>query len=326
MNYREMEKQDALLRLIKVGGILLVLIIGLLIFALKDRTKGDALWASEDLEDSIYLDGPDYEEMFHDNWITYLHKAYIVFGEEPNFELYKIKSEFGRDDYDFEHDFYTGEGENYRQRHENGVRASNSKTAIDVSEYQGEIDWESVAASGVETAIIRAGYRGYGSGEIGEDSMLFENLEGARAAGLSVGVYFFSQAISYEEGVEEAEYVLNLIRDQKLDEPVVIDSEFIYGEDEGTARGNLISAKERTDGIVGFCETVKNAGRTPMVYASKSWLFQENEFDRIGQYEIWLAAYYDDLVFPYHTEGWQYSPEGSVDGIDTVVDMNVWLR
>jgi len=326
MNYREMERQDKVFSLIKIGLILLVLIIGLLVYALKDHTKGEALWASEHGVEVLRLEGPDYEELFRENWTNYIYKAYIVFGEYPDYELYKIRSEFGRDDYDFEHDFYTGDGERYRNSHKDGVRTDNSRVAIDVSEYQGEIDWEAVKASGVDVAIVRAGYRGYGSGEIGSDDMLYVNLDGAAAAGLSVGVYFFSQATSYDEGVQEAEYVLELIKDYKLSEPVVIDSEYIYGDDEAIARGNQITSEERTDGIVGFCETVKNAGRTPMVYATKAWLFQENEFDRIGQYELWIAAYYDDLVFPYHTEGWQYSPYGSVDGIDTEVDMNVWLR
>ena len=172
-------------------------------------------------------------------------------------------------------------------------------------------------------AIIRIGYRGYGEGTLMEDHMATTNLDGAKKAGIETGVYFFSSAINREEGEEEAAFVLKLLDKRKLKQPVVIDTEYVF-ENEG-ARANDISVKDRTDAVVGFCEKVEAAGYTPMIYASRDQFVKYLDIDRIGKWEFWLAAY-DTPVFPYHTEAYQYSPYGYVEGIETQVDLDVWMR
>ena len=126
-----------------------------------------------------------------------------------------------------------------------------------------------------------------------------------------------------EEGQEEAKFVLEMLNKRKLKQPVVIDTEYVF-ENDG-ARSNNISNKDRTDAVVGFCETIEAAGYTPMIYASRDQFIKYLDIDRIGKWEFWLAAY-DTPVFPYHTEGYQYTPYGYVDGIDTQVDLDVWMR
>lgn len=121
---------------------------------------------------------------------------------------------------------------------------------------------------------------------------------------MPVGVYFYTQAVSYDEGVEEAQYVLQNIADYKISYPVVIDTEKMEAEG---ARANDISNEERTDAIVGFCETIKDAGYTPMIYANRNWYAQNLDMDRLGDYQLWLAQYSNVPDFPYLFTGWQYT-------------------
>ena len=140
---------------------------------------------------------------------------------------------------------------------------------------------------------------------------------------IPAGVYFFTQAITYDEGVEEAEYVLKQVKGMNLKYPIVIDSELI-GDTE--ARGDNASNDERTDGIVGFCETVKAAGYIPMVYSNRNWFVQCLDMSRLGEYKLWLAQYSNAPNFPYFFSGWQYTDQGNIAGINGNVDLNVWVE
>lgn len=198
-----------------------------------------------------------------------------------------------------------------------------SHKGIDVSRYQGEIDWQAVKEDGVEYAIIRVGYRGYGSGEIVDDENAKANLEGANKAGVKTGVYFFSQAVSEKEAKEEAQYVLEVIKKYRMDYPVVFDTEEIVGD---TSRTENLTAKERTDIAIAFCETIKDAGYTPMIYANLKWFATALEMERLEAYGKWFAYYDDTLYFPYQIDMWQYSGTGKVKGIDGDVDINISFR
>lgn len=194
-------------------------------------------------------------------------------------------------------------------------------TGIDVSKHQGEIDWQAVKADGIEFAMLRGVYRGYGeSGNLLVDEMFAENLEGALAAGVDVGVYVFSQAITAEEAVEEAELVLEQLNGRQVTYPIVFDMEEIAGD---AARTSGLSPKETTDIAIAFCETVKNAGYEPMIYGNLKWMIANMEFERLTEYDKWLAQYYRKPAFPYAFQMWQYTSTGTVNGITGDVDLNL---
>ena len=196
-----------------------------------------------------------------------------------------------------------------------------SHKGIDVSKFQGEIDWEAVAADGVEFAFIRVGNRGYGSeGKLLEDEMFEANIEGALQAGIKVGVYFYTQALNEEELLEEAELVLRKIAPYKVECPVVFDVELVSG---ANGRMNSLSAKERTDLTLLFCETIAEAGYKPMIYYNMEMAALKLELERLEGYEKWFAYYNQDLYFPYDYQIWQYSHTGRVNGIEGEVDMNI---
>lgn len=200
---------------------------------------------------------------------------------------------------------------------ENGNKTS--YFGIDVSTFQKEIDWEKVAAAGVEFAIIRCGFRGYGSGKIVEDNYFKANIEGAIANGIPVGVYFYTQAISEEEAVEEADFVLSMIEPYDVKGPVVIDVEPVSD----TARTDGLTGEQITDFTIAFCERVEGSGHTPMVYSGIKYFIRLMDTERLEPYAKWYAYYNDPLYFPYEISIWQYSMSGTVDGINGTVDLNI---
>lgn len=201
-----------------------------------------------------------------------------------------------------------------------GADGALNRTArgIDVSKFQGTIDWNAVKADGITFAIIRCGYRGYGTGALVEDSTYRQNIQGAINAGLKVGVYFYSQAINEAEAVEEASMVLSLVSGYSLPLGVYYDTESVAG-----GRANAISAAQRTACAVAFCETIRNAGYKAGVYSYASWFYNALNFANISKYNIWIAQYRDTLSFNYKYNIWQYTGSGRVNGISTAVDMNI---
>ena len=196
-----------------------------------------------------------------------------------------------------------------------------SKKGIDVSKFQGNIDWSSVKEDGVEYAFIRMGYRGYGSsGKLVTDENFEKNIKGATANGVEVGVYFFSQAINEEEAIEEAKYVLEAIEGYDVTYPVVIDIEEVTDKDARTAD---MTKEQWTKNCIAFCETIKAAGYTPMVYGNLKTFFIMLDMEQITMYDKWFAQYDTSLYFPYEFKIWQYSESGTVSGISTDVDLNV---
>lgn len=190
---------------------------------------------------------------------------------------------------------------------------------IDVSKYQKEIDWDVVAAEGVEFAIIRCGYRGMQTGALVEDPYFRANLEGAKKAGIKVGIYFFSQAVNAVEAVEEASMVLELLDGEELDYPIFIDTE----GGGGTARADLIDADTRTLVCKYFCKTIKNEGYTPGVYSGRWYYYNKVHAAELEEYTIWLAEYRDTPLYENRYDMWQYTSKGAVAGIEGYVDLNV---
>ena len=194
---------------------------------------------------------------------------------------------------------------------------------VDVSSYQGSVDWEKAAEDGIDFAMIRVGYRGYGQeGKLMEDTVFRDNLQGALDAGLEVGVYFFSQAITEEEAREEADFVLELIDGYDLTYPVVFDWENITYD---TARTDGIDSQTLTALADAFCRRVEEAGYQPMIYFNQYLAYLMYDLEGITQWPFWLAEYNETPGFYYTFQMWQYTDAGQVDGIQGEVDLNLRL-
>ncbi len=194
---------------------------------------------------------------------------------------------------------------------------------IDVSVYQGDIDWQQVKDAGIEFAMIRVGLRTYGGGEIKLDENFEKNLAGAETAGIKTGVYFFSQATSTDEAIEEADVVINAIAPYNVTYPVVFDWEIIYDD---SARTDNVPVDILTDSCIAFCERVESAGYTPMIYQNKRTTLFKLDLPRLQEYDFWLAEYNDQPTYYYEYEMWQYSQSGKIPGISGDVDLNISFK
>lgn len=196
---------------------------------------------------------------------------------------------------------------------------------IDVSYVQSKtIDWNKVKADGVHGAIIRCGYRGYGSGALNEDSMFMNHITGANKAGLKLGIYFFTEAINAAEGKAEAQFTLKMLKKAgvKLTYPIAIDTENINAKNPvPRANSTKLSAAKRTEAIKAFCEEIKANGYEPMIYASTDWLNNQLQMSKLP-YTIWVTQYNDRVTYKGKYAIWQYTSTAKVNGINQVVDKN----
>lgn len=199
------------------------------------------------------------------------------------------------------------------------VTMDDSKVGIDVSKWNGEIDWDKVKKAGVEFVIIRAGYRGSVTGSLVVDPCFEQNIKGAARAGLDTGVYFFTQAVNEVEAVEEASMIVELLKEYDVQYPVFIDTESAGGD--GRADGLDVAA--RTAVCQAFCNTMESEGYRAGVYASRSWYYNQLTVDKLQNYYIWLAEYRSEPLYQGRYHMWQYTSKGQVDGIEGNVDMNV---
>lgn len=204
---------------------------------------------------------------------------------------------------------------------------------IDISNHQGDINWKKVKNDGIDFAIIRAGFRGYGqAGSMNKDERFDYNIKNALANNIDVGIYFFSQATTIEEATEEANYTLNIIKNykDKITYPVIIDVE--YANSEHTGRADNLTAEQRTNIVKKYCNIIKDAGYIPMFYTDKWFATNNLIMSELTDYEYWLAHYTgstkeDPLAKMSNYEGkysiWQYTSSGTVDGIETNVDLDI---
>ncbi len=203
-----------------------------------------------------------------------------------------------------------------------GIRGSS--VGIDVSFYNGNINWNAVRNAGIDFVIIRAGFRGWGSASMYQDTCFRQNLLGAKEAGLKVGVYFYSTAVNRVEAVEEASLVLDWLGGTSLDCPVYIDME--YSGDYPNGRQDRLSPAVRVEVARAFCETVRNSGYTPGVYATQSYFKTELDYNSVAEYSIWLASFTENNQLPNFQERydmWQFTDYGRVAGVSGTVDFNV---
>lgn len=250
-----------------------------------------------------------------DNYERFMNASYIrVVDKFGVMQKIKISANIPRHSWDFDKLDDSERFKNYVE--EDGSR---KRVGIDVSEHQGMIDWQTVAGE-VDFAIVRLGYRGYSNGNIVTDAYYNTNMQGAIANGVPVGVYFYSQATSYEEGVEEANYVLSALGDYALSYPIVLDREDPMQE---SARTNNMTVEQHTQAALGFLETIEAAGKSAMIYTNQVYYALYLDLEQIYKYPVWIAQYANEPVWPYQFSIWQYSESGEVPGIYGPVDMNI---
>lgn len=224
--------------------------------------------------------------------------------------------------YDENHKAVTGVqvigGARYHFGEDGKLLKSQEQKGIDVSKWQGTIDWNAVANAGIDFAIIRAGNRGSSTGVLIEDPSFKKNIEGATKAGIKVGVYIYSQAITEAEAIEEASMAISLVSGYKLHLPIYFDTEKIAG-----GRANSLSVSDRTAITKAFCETIRNAGYMPGIYSNYYWLRDNLNMSQLEMYSVWVAHYADKCGYPGKYDMWQYTSSGSVPGINGRVDLNI---
>lgn len=257
---------------------------------------------------AVYADYYKYDKFYIKSGEEYKYTGWTTIGDK----VYYYKAD-GK--------YVTGEqviqGAKYNFASDGTLVTGSGVMGIDVSKWNGSIDWQAVKNSGVSYVIIRCGYRGSSAGSLIEDPKFKANIRGATEAGLKVGVYFFSQAIDEVEAVEEASMVLSLIKDYKISYPVYLDVEASGGRADG------ISKSTRTAVIRAFCETIQNSGYTAGVYANKSWLTTKIDTGQLSRYKIWLAQYASKPTYNGRYDMWQYTSTGKINGISGNVDMNL---
>lgn len=195
-----------------------------------------------------------------------------------------------------------------------------SYVGTDISKYQDYVDFVKLRKAGIDYCMIRVGARGYGSGQLVLDEYFLDNMKRATDAGLEVGVYFFSQAISVEEAVEEATMVLENIKDYNVTYPVAFDMEYITND---TARIDNLTKAEKTDITKAFLDTIRNAGYKAMIYGDKEWLIKEIDMSKLTAYDVWLSQPGDIPDYPYKFTMWKYDEEASIDGIAGYANLDI---
>lgn len=199
-----------------------------------------------------------------------------------------------------------------------------SYCGVDVSSFQGEIDWEELKKQGVDFAMLRVGGRGYTEGDIYEDEMFETNAQNAHKAGIKVGAYFFSQALNKDEAIEEAQFVIDKISDYQIDYPVAFDWEII-GTSE--ARTDEVGVEELTLSAKAFCDEIEKAGYTPMIYSNDRSFYYKYDLSYLKGIDLWLVDY--ESLYPpfyYNYTMWQYTYTGQIDGVSGDVDINICFK
>ena len=275
------------------------------------------------LEDKLIIDKEDYKK----NVIKFANSARVAQLYMPDYFVY-----YGIDDIVFEplnnnypqNNYYIKDNiNNYKE--DNDILSysdenTNTLFGIDISEYQKDIDWDKIKENDdIDFVFIRVGYRGYTKGKIKLDNMFKEHIENANEAGIPVGVYFFSGAINEEEVIEEAEFVLDNIKDYNVELEVVYDMEVISGNNN---RMKDLTNEDRTLLTKTFVNKIKENNYTPMVYGNAKWFMDYVNYEDLLEYNLWYANY-ASFNWPYKVNYFQYSESGKIDGIKGNVDMNI---
>ena len=248
-----------------------------------------------------------------------LYPEHVVMLDSGQYYFLPIQEDLAMNTY-VDDNFITGESGVVSYQQEG---TTITKKGIDVSKYQGEIDWAAVKNDGVDYAIIRVGIRGYSEGGILEDEFFRQNIEGAIANDIPVGVYFFTQALNEEEALEEANFVIEMLQGYSLTYPVYLDIEDVKKEN---CRTNGLTATERTNNAKVFLEAIREAGYQPAIYGNMKTFLLMLDLAALEQYDKWFAGYTLPIYYPYEYKMLQYSEKGRVAGISGQVDINICFK
>lgn len=261
-----------------------------------DMTKKESMQDSDDMDDG---------------------KHTLVTYQDGSTEWVEINDKLAANSYDTAKFVYQNPQMKY---YVNGKQAS--WFGVDISSKQGIVDFEKLKKAGVDFVMIKVGGRGYSSGNIVLDSSYKDYMNGAKNAGLGIGVYFYSQAVDKDEVCEEAETLLELIKDYPVKYPVVFDMESVEGD---MARTDALDVSTRTELARIFLKTIKAEGYTPMLYGDKEWLVTKLDLEKLQDYDVWLSQEADTPDYPYEYTMWQYNKSGTVSGISRTAGLNISL-
>lgn len=261
-----------------------------------DMTKKESMQDSDDMDDG---------------------KHTLVTYQDGSTEWVEINDKLAANSYDTAKFVYQNPQMKY---YVNGKQAS--WFGVDISSKQGIVDFEKLKKAGVDFVMIKVGGRGYSSGNIVLDSSYKDYMNGAKNAGLGIGVYFYSQAVDKDEVCEEAETLLELIKDYPVKYPVVFDMESVEGD---MARTDALDVSTRTELARIFLKTIKAEGYTPMLYGDKEWLVTKLDLEKLQDYDVWLSQEADTPDYPYEYTMWQYNKSGTVSGISETAGLNISL-
>lgn len=202
--------------------------------------------------------------------------------------------------------------------YENGQKVS--YMGVDISKETGVVDFAQLKSAGIDYVMIRLGQRGYSTGQLSADENYIMNMEGAKSAGLNIGVTFYSQAVTVEEAVEEAHVVIDYLSGYEIDYPVGFQMGYVSND---KSRTENLSKMQLTEIATAFCDEIANAGYTPMIYGNKYWLLRKLDLTKLSKYEIWLSQSEDVPDYPYTFSMWQYTQTGKISGITGEANLNI---
>ena len=273
---------------------------------------------------TVYLLQEEKEEVYANGLNTVVEE--INENEIENIEIYDIEDGYLTVKYNTEadkHEYNWDKLDNSTQYYKYEDDKYKTVLGIDVSEYQGYIDWEKVKEAGISFAILRLGFRGYGqAGRLVFDEKFEEYYQGAIDNGIEVGLYFFSQSVNIEEIREEADFILSNIEGKQITYPIVFDLEKIKNDD---ARTDILTPKEITDLALEFYKVVENNGYTACIYGNSKTFTTRMEIERLNECNKWYADYLEKPLYPYEFSIWQYTEAGSINGIEGNVDLNLFF-
>ena len=230
-------------------------------------------------------------------------------------KYYEILKDVAKNDYDFANNLLNDGGDlTYKDGKREAIKG------VDLSKYNGAVDFTKLKDNGIGFVMLRLGSRGYGTGKITLDEKFVEYAQNAQLAGLQIGAYFYSQAINENEAVEEVNYIIGAISGFNVKYPVAIDIEKVEGDE---ARTDKLTDKERTAVVKSFCDTVKGYGYKPIIYATREMLIAGLDLAELGDYDVWLSDENIPTDYPYRFSMWQYNKKGRIDGITGDIDFDM---
>ena len=304
------------------GLFITLLLVIILFFMFYFDVKNERIASNDYYESHLVIDKEEYKR----NVIKFANAARVAQYYMPEYFVYYGINGIQFSDLNpdlIQNTYHTNESLQYFKLNGDQLSYDDGDTyttfGIDISQHQVNVDWDLLKQQGVEYAFIRVGYRGYESGKINLDKEFNYNIENANRVGIPVGVYFFSGAINTTEAIEEANFVLNEIKDYDVELEVVFDMEEIEGSNN---RMKDLSKQDRTDISIAYLETIKNNGYSPMMYGNARWLMDCVDFMQLKDYSLWYANY-SNFTWPYKVDYYQYTESGKMNGINGGVDFNI---